>query len=219
MTRGERIRNLRKERNIPQAELARRVGISKQTLYKYETGIVTNIPSDTIEIIAKHLNTTPQNIMGWEDNKNFKPPIISTDTVTFPVIGEIAAGYDNIALEDWSGETIEIPATYLNGHNRNEYFVLTVKGDSMYPLYVEGDKVLILKQTTLNYSGEVGAILYEDFATLKKVEFVQGENWLKMIAINPNYPPRLIENEALEQCRVIGIPKLLVREIDDMRIL
>lgn len=60
----------------------------------------------------------------------------------------------------------------------------------MYPMYQEGDKALILKQATLNSSGEVGAILYDDeIATLKKIEYVQGEDWLKLIPINPNVLP------------------------------
>lgn len=32
----------------------------------------------------------------------------------------------------------------------------------MYPLYQDGDKVLILRQSTLNRSGDVGAIVYVD---------------------------------------------------------
>lgn len=86
----------------------------------------------------------------------------------------------------------------------------------MYPMYQDGDRVLILKQSTLNHSGQVGAILYNDeFATLKKVEYVMGEDWMKLVPINPSYEPELIEGEALEHCRVIGIPKLLIRDIKE----
>jgi repressor LexA len=80
---------------------------------------------------------------------------------------------------------------------------------------MDGDKVLILRQTTLNHSGEIGAIMYEDYATLKKVEYVNGEDWLKMIPVNPQYPPKRIESSELEECRVLGIPKLLIKEIDE----
>ena len=85
----------------------------------------------------------------------------------------------------------------------------------MYPLYQDGDKVLILRQSTLNRSGDVGAIVYDsEYATLKKVEYVQGEDWLRLIPINPNYLPKEITGSDLEQCRVLGIPTLLVREIN-----
>ena len=86
----------------------------------------------------------------------------------------------------------------------------------MYPLYMKGDVVLVLRQTTLNRSGDIGVIRYnEEEATLKKVEFVYGEDWMKLIPINPEYPPKLIENEALEECSVIGIPRMVIREIKD----
>ncbi len=158
--------------------------------------------------LANYINDVP--------NIHLMEPEITTDTVTFPVIGEIAAGYDSIAIEDWSGDTVEIPTSYLKGRKKEDFFVLSVHGDSMYPLYMNGDKVLILKQSTLNYSGDIGAILYDgEYATLKKVEYVNGEDWLKLIPINPEYQPKKIEGPDLEQCQVIGIPKLLIREISN----
>ena len=44
MTIGERIRALRHMHEYPQSFLAETVGIKKQTLYKYENDIITNIP-------------------------------------------------------------------------------------------------------------------------------------------------------------------------------
>lgn len=67
MTIGERIKKRRTALGISQVALADKVGISKQSLYKYENGIITNIPSDKIEEIASVLNTTPAYIMGWGD--------------------------------------------------------------------------------------------------------------------------------------------------------
>lgn len=200
-------------------EVAKKVGTSKQTIHRYETGIIANIPSDKIEALAKVLQTTPAYLMGWEGKQessySLPQPTISENTTTFPVIGDIAAGYDFPAYEDWTGDTIEIPDTYLRGHDKSEFFVLRVKGNSMFPMYHDGDKVLILKQSTLNYSGEIGAILYnDDCGTLKKVEYKEGEDWLRLVPINPNYEPVRIEGEELEHCRVLGIPKLLIRELD-----
>ena len=181
-------------------------------------------------IFAKNLNSimeecdrTPSDIVNLLgclksdliEQKSLRAPEVTEDTVIFPVIGEIAAGYDYPAYEDWSGETVEIPKSYLHGRSRDDFFVLSVKGDSMYPQYMDGDKVLILKQSTMNRSGEIGAIIYDgDMATLKKIEYVDGEDWVKLIPINPEYTPKTIRNEDLEQCHVLGIPRLLVREIE-----
>lgn len=63
---GERIKKLREEKGISQTDLALKIGESKQTLYKYETGKITNIPSDKIEAIAIELGCSPAYLMGWE---------------------------------------------------------------------------------------------------------------------------------------------------------
>lgn len=67
MTKGERIKNLREMRGLSQVSLADRIGVSKQTLYKYENNIVTNIPSDKIEAIAEVTGSTPSYLMGWDE--------------------------------------------------------------------------------------------------------------------------------------------------------
>lgn len=80
MTIGQRIRDRRERLGLGQTELADRVGISKQTLYKYENGIITNIPSDKIEAISKVLNSSPGYLMGWSDNIDYV--VMAEDTPT-----------------------------------------------------------------------------------------------------------------------------------------
>lgn len=67
MTKGERIRALRREKGISQVDLAKHLNTTKQTISKYEKGIVTNIPSDKVEAMAILFNTTPQYILGWNE--------------------------------------------------------------------------------------------------------------------------------------------------------
>lgn len=66
MTIGERIKLKRQELEFTQEELGRSCGASKQTIFKYETGIITNIPLDKIHAIALCLGVTPGYLMGWE---------------------------------------------------------------------------------------------------------------------------------------------------------
>jgi len=65
---GDRIRRFREQNGLSQVELAKRANVSKQTMYKYENGIVTNIPSDKIEIFSKIFGISPAVLMGWENN-------------------------------------------------------------------------------------------------------------------------------------------------------
>lgn len=210
---SEILRNLRKKEQLTQDELADKLKISKSAISMYENGNRTP-DFETLEAIADFFNVNLSYLIGEEQKYKLRHPNLTFETVTFPVVGSIAAGYDEIAVENWSGETVEIPLSYLKGRKKEEYFVLSVKGDSMYPLYMDGDKVLILRQSTLNHSGEIGAVLYEgENATLKKVEYVDGEDWMKLVPVNPEYKPKEIKNSDLEQCRILGIPRLLIREI------
>ncbi len=70
MTVGERIKVRRKELGITQEKLALTANTTKQTIYKYENGIVTNIPLDRLELIAKGLGCTSAWLMGWTEKAN-----------------------------------------------------------------------------------------------------------------------------------------------------
>lgn len=59
MSIGARIAELRAKNGISQTELAELLGTTKQTIYKYETGLVTNIPLEKIERIAEVLGISP----------------------------------------------------------------------------------------------------------------------------------------------------------------
>ena len=66
MSKGLRIKQLREAKGLTQEELARLLNTKRQTISKYEKGIVTNIPSDRIEELAKILESTPEYILGWD---------------------------------------------------------------------------------------------------------------------------------------------------------
>lgn len=66
MNKGERIKLLRESKGLTQEELAKRLNTTKQTIFKYEKGVITNIPSDRIEAMAKIFETTPEYILCWD---------------------------------------------------------------------------------------------------------------------------------------------------------
>lgn len=64
----DNIKKKRQENNMTLEEVALKVGVTRQTIQKYESGVVSNIPSNKIELLAKALNTTPAYLMGWSKN-------------------------------------------------------------------------------------------------------------------------------------------------------
>ena len=166
---GDRIKEKRLLNNVTQEELGKKAGVSKVTIHKYETNVITNIPSDRIESIARALETTPSYLMGWEnkvDNKDFEFVDLS-NSVNIPVVGTIPAGFAMEAVENILGY-IDIPADWTKGGK--EYVGLKVSGDSMYPLFLDGDTVVIQLQNTAE-NGDICACYVNGFdATLKRIK-------------------------------------------------
>lgn len=66
MTVGHRIRAARESAKMTQDELGALCGTTKQTIFKYETGVITNIPLDRLEKIAEVLGISPNFLTGWD---------------------------------------------------------------------------------------------------------------------------------------------------------
>lgn len=96
-----------------------------------------------------------------------------------------------------------VPASQINPNE--DYVVLTVSGDSMYPEFQDGDKVLVRIQNSVD-SGDYAVVLIDgDNAVIKKITY--GDDWIELVSVNPMYPPRRFENEDVLNVRVFGLVK------------
>ena len=66
---GQRIRSAREHKRMTLDEVAKHCKTTRQTIYKYENEIVTNIPYDKIELLSECLDVTPSYLFGWEEQK------------------------------------------------------------------------------------------------------------------------------------------------------
>ncbi|WP_017767705.1 helix-turn-helix domain-containing protein [Streptococcus agalactiae] len=64
---GSKLKQRRLDVKMSAQELADKLGVSKTTIYRYEKGEIIKVPTETLEKIAKILNTTPGYFMGWSD--------------------------------------------------------------------------------------------------------------------------------------------------------
>ncbi len=70
MTIGQRIRTARERKDMTLDEVAKRCNTTKQTIFKYENEIVTNIPYDKIVLLSNALEVSPSYLFGWEEKKD-----------------------------------------------------------------------------------------------------------------------------------------------------
>lgn len=196
---GDRVKYKRIKLKMTQEDVANIVKVSKQTIQKYENNIITNIPSDRIELLAKALNCSPGYLMGWEEEQinifsfdNIRP---MPEMKKVPRLGTIACGEPILANEE-HGEFDTLPIDIKCD------FTLVCKGDSMINARIyDGDIVAIKAQPTVE-NGEIAAVIIEDEATLKRV--YQIGDTLILQAENPSFADLQYHGEELNQIRILG---------------
>ena len=207
-----RFKELRLSAGKSQAQVAQWLSISQAAYSKYECGKAE--PSlEALDILSKKYNVSVDYLLGRDELPRNVTPFSEKGFRRYPVIGTIRAGYDGRAVEEFTGEYQEVPESVMHGYRADELFVLNVSGDSMYPFYLDGDRVLICRQSSVD-PGTIAAVLYDgEEATLKKVNYVSGEDWVELIPLNPMFKTKKIEGADLEECRILGKVVYLFRKI------
>ena len=200
MTKGEKIKALREALRMSQTELAERAGITKQRLYKYETGTVTNIPQDLIETLARILGTTPAYLMGWDESGTVT--LHQKNVFMRPIYDSAAAGFNVLAQDTIVGY---MPTYIKSAAEHDDYIWVKVVGDSMAPTIDDGDKVLVRRQTSVD-CGQIAIVIIDgEEAVVKKVNY--GNGWVELVSINPYYPPRRFDGAGVQRVFVFGLVK------------
>lgn len=199
---GNRIKRKRLENNLTLEELGKKADVSRATMQRYESGKITNIPSDRIERISEALGVSPAFIMGWENENNEPileniPGIITPVKMKkIPILGTIACGDPIFAQENYDGYFM------LDKNLPHADFVLKAKGDSMIEANIyDGDLVFFRHQNDVD-NGKIAAVIIDDEATLKRVN--KNDNMLILQPCNKNYSPIITTKEDHKSILILG---------------
>lgn len=185
-----RLKELRKARKLTLEALAEALGTSKQTIHRYENGVIANIPHSKVAELARVLEVSPGELMGWDISKG-------VGARRLPMLGSIACGEPVFAAED-RGEYLSVSV------DTEADFCLRAKGDSMIGARIyDGDVVFIKAQDTVS-DGEIAAVIIGDEATLKRVYYRPEDGKLILSPENPAYAPMVFVGKELESIRIIG---------------
>lgn len=194
---AEKLRTLRKSKNITQTKMACLLRITQGAYGKYERGESSPSP-DTLFEISNILGVTMEYLLDKQSANNNE---VKKKGIKIPVLGSIPAGVPIEAIEEIIDEE-EIPAEWLT---TGEYFGLKVKGNSMEPRICNSDVVIVKKQDDAE-TGSVCVVLVNGFdATLKQIK--KDTNGIWLVPFNNNdYSPAFYSNEQIEKLpvRVIG---------------
>ena len=178
-----RLKQAMEIRNIKQVDLVEKTKLDKTLINKYLAG-VSNARQRKLTLLADALNVNEIWLMGYDVpmDREIKTDILGNPVVSLPLIGTVKAGYNYLAQENWIG-TVDVE-TSLVGDGK-DYFALKVKGDSMAPVFVEGDIVIIKKQNDCENNEYAVVIINGDEGTLKKIKKTDGGIILQ--PLNPAY--------------------------------
>lgn len=191
----EAVKAICKERKIPIAKLERELGYANGYIGQLKKGM---LPADRLSEIAEYLNVSTSYLMRDDEDMLGTMTVNKDGSVTIKVFGEIPAGIPMEAIENYI-DTEQIPYEMTRGGR--EYFALQVRGDSMYPLYLSGDTVIVRKESVCTSGDDCVVYVNGDDATLKRV-YLRDDGSLEIRPINPNYAPRIFSPKEITELPV-----------------
>lgn len=213
---GKRLKEAREERDKTLEDAGNRIGTHKSTIQRWENGKTEKISTAAIEILADFYNVNPAWLAGKNVSKyNTKIDKFGNSVVSIPLLGEVKAGYNYLAEENWQG-TKDISEELAK---TGDFFALRIKGDSMFETLWDGDIVAVKKQDYAK-DGNLAVILINgDEATIKKIKIL--DDGIKLIPLNrrinpqtqePFYEDKFFSKKDIETMpiKIIGIVKQLI---------
>ena len=205
---SDRLKQLRKEKELTQQGLADRLEISKSSVNMYERG--EREPGiQTLEAIADLFNVDMDYLIGKSSVPNRSqaelPLTPYSPTHRIPILGRIRAGLPLYAEEHVEGYTF----TELNGGA--EYFALRVTWDSMNAARIgDGDTLVVRRQECVE-NGEIAVVLVgDDEATVKRFYKAGHTVTLMPQSTNPVHQPQIYDARQT-QIRVVGLARRPLR--------
>ena len=137
---------------------------------------------------------------------------LEEQTVEVPILGRIAAGQPLLAAEQVE-DTLPLPRSWVPGEDA---FLLRVSGDSMAPLLLPGDLVMVRVQPRVS-RGEIAVVLVDEEATVKRVYEEAGG--LVLRGDNPDFTPlRFPPEEAAALIQILGKVVGVYRSLEGRRL-
>ena len=199
---ADNITLLMRMKNRTQLELAEYLGVTQATVSNWCNGV--KMPRmDKLDKICEFLGVSRSALMTSPSSSSV------TTAIRIPVFGRIPAGVPLEAIEDICGYE-EMSAQL--AESDKEYFALEIRGDSMYPKYMDGDIVIFERQSDCESGDDCAVRINGDDATFKKIR--KKQFGITLQPINPDYEPIHIDYGDPDQpIEILGIAKEIRRKV------
>lgn len=191
--------------HMRQVDLVEKTKLDKTLINKYLAGIM-KAKQDKLTILADALNVNEIWLMGYDVpmNRELNPTtLVKLNKTKIPVLGKVKAGYNYLANENIIGHVFLDFAP----SDPENYYALQVTGDSMEPLFSDGDIAIVHRQDNFESGNTCIILVNGDEATVKKV--IKKEDGIELIAMNPYYPLRKFTKNEMDEIPVKIIGKVI----------
>lgn len=215
---GSQIKRLRESRNMTQDALAEKLGTTRQSISRYESGNrktnqdmlfdlsdifnvsineffpdTKNKEENDISSIYNKLNTNRQikvyNFAEKQLEEQQRDNVVNLNGyIEVTMSGYLSAGTGEYLSEDIQ-EQVRIPKSIVPSDDYD--LVLQVNGDSMQPMF-EDHEYIFVKKTTEIRSGQIGVFIIDGESYLKKA-YIE-DNHLRLVSLNSKYEDLMLDD-------------------------
>lgn len=199
----ENLTNLMRDKDISNVKLGKILGVSDTAVMKWKRGDAVPAIDKALKI-AEFFEVSLDELLG--------KPIDTERFVTLPLVGVISAGPFDILNEDQWEDNRSVPARLLAGRPKNNCVTMEVMGDSMSPYLLEGD-ILVVHRQTYAVNGNV-IIAYDPKVngyTVKRYQ--QTGDSVTLVPYNPEYEVIKYNNPKEQELNLYGVCVGLERKL------
>lgn len=199
----ERFQEILDERGMKPSDVAKATGVSTSTLSAWKLGRYSP-KQEKLKLIADYLEVNLAWLMGLSDERAFSA---DDSEVRIPVLGQVRAGDCTTYAQEDVIDTIEISASLAK---TGEFFGLKIKGDSMSPILLNGDIVIVKRQQTAETGDIVIALVANENGICKRL--IRKQDGITLKSINAEYGDFVYDNEQIK-----NLPVAVIGKVEEMR--
>lgn len=195
---SERLRELRKKKNLKATELASALSISRSRVSNWESGLRIPQREELIKL-ADFLDVSPAYLMGWisEDVYSTHQPI-EQHTITL--------GDGSVTTIPGANSEHAYSETFLKRHGlkARQLTAITVDDDAMKHLVCKGDTILVDRQITRAAVRDLFAILINNRVWVRWIRPEIGGDYTVSAEDAHQYKDQTIDQAQLDNLDIIG---------------
>ena len=173
MTFAERLRALRTEKRMSLDDVAKHIGCGRANIYKYEHGLVTNVPPERVHQLANLFGVSRPYIMGWTDDRAEKPENLDTvvEKMSTPLKKQLQEEKDPVYWKAFGRKTVDCTTAATQaaralikfGISRTPIYPQQIVQASQYATmvsYADVDEIMDTLETNTLFTREVDDVVW-----------------------------------------------------------